>query len=230
MRPQPGLRAPAALALGTLGIAIPLAAGPDAARSDTTTGTITTTSPGATATAARVADFVPGRRRLNVVSGRCALVSGRIEPRVAGRRVVLQRQTGHGWRTIDRATTRAGGAYVFRFRPRRPGSARVRVRAGASRERIGRLNVYRRAFVSWYGPGLFGGRLGCGGTLTPGTVGVAHRTLPCGTRLTLRHGGRILRVRVIDRGPYVGGREYDLTAATKHRLRFGGVGSILTTR
>jgi rare lipoprotein A len=38
--------------------------------------------------------------------------------------------------------------------------------------------------------------------LTAGTLGVAHKTLPCGTRVTLRKGHRIVRVRVVDRGPY----------------------------
>jgi rare lipoprotein A len=83
--------------------------------------------------------------------------------------------------------------------------------------------------VSWYGPGLYGNELSCGGRLTPGTLGVAHKTLPCGTRVTLRHGKRVVRVPVVDRGPYVGGREFDLTAATRARLGFGGVGSVLVT-
>ena len=90
-----------------------------------------------------------------------------------------------------------------------------------------RLNVYRRAAVSWYGPGLYGNKLSCGGRLTPGTLGVAHKTLPCGSRVTLRRGDRVIRVRVVDRGPYVGGREFDLTSATRERLHFGGVGSLL---
>jgi rare lipoprotein A len=45
--------------------------------------------------------------------------------------------------------------------------------------------------------------------------------------VTLRKGDRVLRVRVVDRGPYVGGREFDLTAATRERLQFSGVGSLL---
>jgi hypothetical protein len=53
---------------------------------------------------------------------------------------------------------------------------------------IGRLNVYRRVAVSWYGPGLYGNKLSCGGRLTPGTLGVAHKTLPCGAHVTLRRG------------------------------------------
>jgi rare lipoprotein A (peptidoglycan hydrolase) len=57
-------------------------------------------------------------------------------------------------------------------------------------------------------------------------VGVAHKTLPCGTRLALRRGGRVVHARVIDRGPYVGAREFDLTAATKRRLGFGSTGTV----
>jgi rare lipoprotein A len=77
---------------------------------------------------------------------------------------------------------------------------------------------------------LYGNPLGCGGTLGVGTLGVAHKTLPCGTKVTLRRGSRSVRVRVIDRGPYVGGREYDLTAATAQRLGFSGYGPVLVTR
>jgi rare lipoprotein A (peptidoglycan hydrolase) len=118
----------------------------------------------------------------------------------------------------------------------RPLSAPVRVAVAGGdgfaprREAMGRLNVFRRALASWYGPGFWGQHLGCGGILRPGRLGVAHRTLPCGTMLTLRHGGWTVRAAVIDRGPYVGGREFDLTAATKDRLHFGGVGTVLVTR
>ena len=109
-------------------------------------------------------------------------------------------------------------------------SAPARVRVGAEHRRLGRLNVYRMAYASWYGPGLYGGHLACGGTLYAGKLGVAHKTLPCGTKVTLRHRGRKVRVPVIDRGPYVGGREYDLTEATAQRLGFHGHGGIQTTK
>jgi rare lipoprotein A (peptidoglycan hydrolase) len=154
-------------------------------------------------------------------------VHGRVLTGAAGRAVVLQRHAGQRWSTIDRATTRAGGGFGFAFRPQQSGSARLRVVVEAARREIGRLNVYRHAAVSWYGPGLYGNKLSCGGRLTPGTLGVAHKTLPCGTRVTLRRGGRVIRVRVVDRGPYVGGREFDLTSATRAKLHFGGVGSLL---
>jgi len=78
-----------------------------------------------------------------------------------------------------------------------------------------RRRAFRPAVVSWYGPGFFGGTLACGGTMTPSTMGVASKTLPCGTMVTIRNAGHTVRVPVVDRGPYVGGREFDLTAATK---------------
>ena len=46
----------------------------------------------------------------------------------------------------------------------------------------------------------------------------------------LRYHGRSITVPVIDRGPYVAGRDYDLTEATRDRLGFPGVDTILATR
>jgi hypothetical protein len=67
--------------------------------------------------------------------------------------------------------------------------------------------------VSWYGPGFYGNRTACGQALTKGLIGVAHRTLPCGTRVTFRNpdNGRVVSARVVDRGPYVAGRQWDMT-------------------
>jgi hypothetical protein len=72
------------------------------------------------------------------------------------------------------------------------------------------------ADVSFYGPGFYGQRTACGLTLTTRLHGVAHRSLPCGTRVTLRDPstGRMITVPVVDRGPYVPGRSWDLTGAT----------------
>jgi hypothetical protein len=183
-----------------------------------------------------VADVVVGRRRLDVRTGRRASVRGVVRPAVAGQAVALQHRTGRGWRTLDRGRTGAKGAFRLHARLGQALSATVRVRVDGAGplapagEVVGRLNVFRPALVSWYGPGFYGQRLGCGGTLRAGQLGVANKSLPCGTMVTLRHGRRSVRVPVIDRGPYVGAREYDLTAATKDRLGFGGVGSVLVTR
>jgi peptidoglycan lytic transglycosylase len=164
-----------------------------------------------------------GAKRLNVRVGSRVTVSGHATAPTAALQV---RRAAH-WITLDRAHTSPSGRFVLKDRVRRPMSApaRVRLSTGVTR-RLGRVNVYRSALASWYGPGLFGSRTGCGGTLRSGQLGVAHKTLPCGAKVTIRHGGRVVRVSVIDRGPYAGAREFDLTAATARRLRFHGHGSI----
>jgi hypothetical protein len=150
----------------------------------------------------------------------------------AGRTVVLQALGRRGWHTIAAARTGWHGRFRLRYRADRIGSERLRVRfAGApgeegSRRAVGRLNVYRLAEASWYGGE---GGLACGGWLTSATMGVANKTLPCGTLVTLRYEGRTVCVPVIDRGPFVAGREYDLTEATKRALGFEGVGEVWAT-
>lgn len=72
--------------------------------------------------------------------------------------------------------------------------------------------------ASWYGPGFYGNHTACGQVYTPEILGVAHLTLPCGTRLTLSYGSRSITVAVIDRGPYIAGRTLDLSNATKLAL------------
>jgi rare lipoprotein A len=134
---------------------------------------------------------------------------------------------------VVRAVTRLNGSFALRWLPERIGDYSVRafgvhdrrVRGSASPGR--RLTAYHPAGASYYGPGLYGNGVACGGTLMPDTMGVANKTLPCGTRVTLRYHGRTVTVPVIDRGPYVAGRDYDLTEAVKNRLGFPGVGTVL---
>lgn len=147
-----------------------------------------------------------------------------------GKFVRFQARADGRWSTIERKRARGNGRFVLRARLDSPTSVKTRVLSAGRTKRTGRLNVYRSALASWYGPGLYGNPLGCGGTLGYGTIGVAHKSLPCGTKLTLKHGRHEVRARVIDRGPYSGAREFDLTEATAQKLRFSGVGTILTTR
>ena len=201
-------------------------------------GTAAAASSSSTVRGVRVAPSVRIRgKRLHVRAGRRTFAGGVVRPYAPGVRVRLQvRGRRGGWRTLDRDRTNTRGRFVLRDRQRATLSRGARVVVAShdglatARRPIGRLNVYRYAHASWYGPGLYGNPLGCGGTLHGGTLGVAHKTLPCGTRVTLRHGGRSIRVRVIDRGPYVGGREYDLTEATARRIGFRGHGPLLVTK
>jgi rare lipoprotein A (RlpA)-like double-psi beta-barrel protein len=81
----------------------------------------------------------------------------------------------------------------------------------------------RSAGATWYGPGLYGNGTACGKTLRPATIGVAHRTLPCGTAVKFVYRGRYLITRVIDRGPYTAGNAFDLTNGARLALDFEGV-------
>ena len=177
-----------------------------------------------------------GRSNRHLLGGRRVRVRGRLLPRVRGRAVRLQLRTGRGWKTVDRTRTGTGGRFRAAFTPARVGVYRLRVRfpgdgaAAAASDRLRKVFVYRAGHASWYGPGLFGNGTACGGALTAGRLGAAHRSLPCGTRVTFRYRGRSVTAPVIDRGPFAAGREWDLTAATRHRLRFGDVGVVWSTR
>ncbi|HLI31291.1 MAG TPA: septal ring lytic transglycosylase RlpA family protein [Solirubrobacteraceae bacterium] len=193
--------------------------------------------------------------QLNVLRGQPATVTGTLGEAGAGDAVSLQERIGGRWRT--RALTTAGvhGRFALAFRPQALGSAAVRLRATgdgsvaafpppgcleactqaaqaarlwlrARARPLGTLNVFRAVVASWYSSG---GTTACGIYLTAATLGVANRTLPCGTIVTLRYGARSLRVPVIDRGPFVEGREYDLTEATKQALGFPSLGVVWST-
>jgi rare lipoprotein A (peptidoglycan hydrolase) len=88
------------------------------------------------------------------------------------------------------------------------------------------FSPFKSAGASWYGPGLYGNHTACGQTLRATTIGVAHRNLPCGTMVKFVYRGHAVVAPVIDRGPYVKGRAWDLTAATSEALEFEGVGMV----
>jgi hypothetical protein len=180
--------------------------------------------PEASAASAPTAVTLKGQR--NVMAHRAVTLRGRVSP--GGSHRVVVRVGGRKLRTHSHGN----GAYKLRWRA--PGSgvytARARVAGSPVRSHRLRVNAFRPAEASYYGPGLYGGALACGGTLSPGKVGVANKTLPCGSKVTLRYHGHTLTVPVIDRGPYAGNREYDLTAATKAKLGFPSTGTVLTTR
>ena len=120
---------------------------------------------------------------------------------------------------------------MLRERVRGALSARARVRLSSGETRaLGRLNVYRQRARVLVRPGPVRqpARLRRDADRRP--LGVANKSLPCGTKVTLRHSGRVVRVPVIDRGPYVGGREYDLTAATAASSASAATAPIQVTR
>jgi len=151
----------------------------------------------------------------------------------AGRLVTVERFdpiTG-GWVALTTATVAADGRWAAgwtadvagRLRTRatlmpRSGEESLSVLSAAGFEAT--LTVYRPAVASWYGPGFYGRTTACGRRLTRSLLGVAHKTLPCGTEVALHYRGASIIVPVVDRGPYVDGRRWDLTGATAHALDF----------
>jgi rare lipoprotein A (peptidoglycan hydrolase) len=137
---------------------------------------------------------------------------------------------------LSTTTTNRGGAFRMSWGLPHTGTYAVRAfgvhdRSVSGSKSVARhFTVFRHAVASYYGPGLYGNGVACGGTLLPGTLGVAHKTLPCGTMVKLRYHGHSVTVPVIDRGPYVAGRDYDLTEATRERLHFPGLGVVLSSR
>jgi len=158
-------------------------------------------------------------------------LNGIVDRDDAGRPVAVQQRIADGdWTDVGAVPSASDGSFSVRWRPTATGPVAVRAaladadgaRAADAAPEID-VTVYRRVRASWYGPGMYGGRTACGQPLTPTLLGVAHRSLPCGTQVRLFFGGRMVTVPVIDRGPYANGASFDLTKATADRLGADGV-------
>jgi rare lipoprotein A (peptidoglycan hydrolase) len=147
----------------------------------------------------------------------------------AGSTVAIQRfdATTQVWSMIATATVNGDGSYIARWRPTKAGELRVRavlqspskaVAASASPELS--ITIHRSALATWYGPGFYGKKTACGVRMTRTLLGVAHKTLKCGTKVAVLYKGRRIDVPVVDRGPFRRGTSYDLTAATAQALGF----------
>ena len=92
--------------------------------------------------------------------------------------------------------------------PISPGGGRAEARAA------------RAGVASYYAASLHGNKTANGERYNHGALTVAHRTLPFGTllRVTSVHNGRRVLVRVNDRGPFIRGRQLDLSGAAADRL------------
>jgi len=145
---------------------------------------------------------------------------------------VEMRLPGGVWVQTASAVTAADGGFKASWVPRQVGRFELRVRpvdgAAASDSTpavdLGQTSftVYRLQRATWYGPGLFGNRTACGQKLTRHLVGVAHRTLPCGTKVAISYRGKTLETVVVDHGPFVRGVKWDLTQAASRVLGMTG--------
>lgn len=82
------------------------------------------------------------------------------------------------------------------------------------------------AVSSWYGPGFNGRGTASGQVFNEDDLTCASRTLAFGTVLALTRGDRHVIVYVNDRGPYIAGRDLDLSKAAAQALGFGGVATV----
>jgi rare lipoprotein A (peptidoglycan hydrolase) len=186
------------------------------------------TAPTATAASASGVELKLGKR--NVLAVHKVKIQGSVAP--GGVRPVEIDVNG---KRVKEIKTGPDGRFDTKWRPESPGVYKVQaiVKAAGTQpvsSHARRLNAYRAVEASYYGPGLYGNGVACGGVLTPSKLGVANKTLPCGSKVTLHHGSKTVTVPVIDRGPYSGNRVYDLTTATKNKLGYVGIGPIWATK
>jgi rare lipoprotein A (peptidoglycan hydrolase) len=163
-------------------------------------------------------------------------IAGTVGADDAGRTVRIERQSADGrWDEVATATADADGAFVAHWLTDTPGRYALRAAAersagattaSAPEELFARISLFAPATASWYGPGFFGRRTACGTRLTRRTVGVAHKTLPCGTKVEIYHRNRTIVVPVIDRGPFVAGRQWDLTQAAARAIGMRGTSRV----
>jgi rare lipoprotein A len=169
-------------------------------------------------------------RPISVLGGQAIQVRGRLLPAAIGRTVSLQGRENGRWRTLTSTRTRSAGRFVLRYVAQAAGQEPIRVKFagdrvnGRSSASAGQMTVYREAGASWYDDRA---STACG---FHAYYGVANRTLPCGTKVALRYNGRSVTATVDDRGPYVGGRDWDLNQNTASALGFGGVGTVWSSQ
>jgi hypothetical protein len=73
---------------------------------------------------------------------------------------------------------------------------------------------------------VHGARSHCGWLLRPGTLGIVHPVLPCGTKLFVQYGGKRVYTQVVDRAPVASREDFDLTAALADRIGLTGTDDV----
>lgn len=152
---------------------------------------------------------------------------GTVDAKLAGRKAVVQQfdPATETWAKQAKATVKPNGTFVARWKPKRIGQFRTRALIGGSARAAAAspeltLTVFRGALATWYGPGFYGNKTACGIELTETLVGVAHRTLPCGTIVAIHYGSTTILAPVVDRGPFGGQAKWDLTKGAADLLGF----------
>ncbi|HWD84936.1 MAG TPA: septal ring lytic transglycosylase RlpA family protein [Solirubrobacteraceae bacterium] len=154
---------------------------------------------------------------------------GTTPSRDAGKIIEIERTAKPGsttWMVATKTTVASGGTFATSWRANKAGKLAFRAiilrssttASAAAASPSLHITVFRLSRASWYGPGFFGHRTACGQILRKTTLGVANRSLKCGTKVSILYHGHSIRVPVIDRGPYTKGVYWDLTEATAQAL------------
>ncbi|MGO9902080.1 MAG: septal ring lytic transglycosylase RlpA family protein [Solirubrobacteraceae bacterium] len=176
--------------------------------------------------------------------------TGSVPAAEAGDTIEIERmgsQTQSIWVSTAQAQVGAGGSFTVTWRASQSGPFSIRAalipatvagsltapssgvsltpQAASDASSALSMTVYRPTVATWYGGStMFGANTACGELLSKDTLGVANRTLPCGTPVGIYYDGRSIVVPVIDRGPYVKGVSWDLTEATAKAIGMLSVG------
>jgi hypothetical protein len=185
------------------------------------TGTVSVTSDGITLSSA-VSSFV----RTGVS------VNGSVPASDAGAAIEIDQlpaTPGSTWVPVAAVNAASDGSFDATWHTKGSGQLAIRAvfqgnrssSAAASPPSLS-VTVYKRSIATLYGPGFYGDKTACGVTLRKRTIGVANRTLPCGTEVEVYYKGKVMTVPVIDRGPYAHHANWDLTMATGRALGING--------
>jgi hypothetical protein len=167
-----------------------------------------------------------------------AQFTGTVPSAAAGKVVEIERsgrETGGVWRPTTHATAAPDGSFTAVWPTNHIGRFQIRAvienKAGTEPSSptlspTVTITAYRPSKATQYGPGFYGQTTACGEVLRQQTMGVANRTLPCGTNVAVYYHGRTLVIPVIDRGPYANGADWDLTEATGRALGIDGTAMI----
>lgn len=161
----------------------------------------------------------------DLMEGDSTIVSGFLRPVEDGRNVLLERRIQGEWNPIGRALVE-DGRYALPTRFTKSGFRSIRAtfdgdEVNEKKRARAVARVHRPSLATWYGPGFFGNYTACGQLYTRKSVGVAHRTLPCGTKVHVLFNGAMRWLEVIDRGPF-GESNWDLSRKAARSIGFYG--------
>ena len=168
--------------------------------------------------------------RYDVLLGGTARLASTVDGARQGEEISVQRRDpAAGWVEETTTTADADGSFTATWTADESGTFQVRGVAQRESGRAGAANASPGITLTVYRPTMastFYNRVTACGTLRRTTVGVAHKTLPCGTKVAFFYRGRTITVPVVDRGPYRRGFSWDLTEAAAEKLGFEGIGKV----